>query len=198
MINSKVRKFFNFHNTVQNIAYCLFIEWILHQTVLDLSSYFDQKCTRARGVKSTKILCIVKWKVFHWREAANKVIYFNGRETDFEKFSLPPIFGLKEGKYFNKPVKRLAMNNKIWHVHLNMGISICHQVKKYLFTRVTNFKKWPSLHPHPSTPSLLFMIRPLKHRFFIGFPKIQQISYKRYLKCTLVQWRLSIYLWGHR
>ena len=28
--------------------------------------------------------------------------------------------------------------------------------------------------------------------------KIQLISYKRYLECTLVQWRLSVYPWGHR
>ena len=27
---------------------------------------------------------------------------------------------------------------------------------------------------------------------------LQLISYKRYLECTLVQWWLSIYPWGHR
>ena len=27
---------------------------------------------------------------------------------------------------------------------------------------------------------------------------IQLISHKRYFECTLVQWRLSIYSWGHR
>ena len=26
-------------------------------------------------------------------------------------------------------------------------------------------------------------------------PKLQLISYKRYLECTLIQWRLSIYPW---